>query len=203
MTGHPAATTTGTPPDLARYGRRGLLGLGACLLVVAGASALLPDPATPRRYVDVGVGQPAAIPLYRVVVHRVAVARSATDADGYTTLRSTARLVAVTVTADVFRRQSGFVNVWLATADGHRYDPRDELASAGPGITPPGFTADFTLLFELPPSRVAGAVLVFDGHSGTVDVYRDAIRVDLGLTADTPVAAQPVTLPDATTRVTR
>lgn len=192
-----------TSTDPARYDRRGALALGACLLAVVGVTALTPDPDVPqRRYTDVGLGQAVDITPYRLVVHSVAVGRSATTAGGYSTRKSAARLVAVRVTADVHRRQALFSDIWLATTDGHRYDPRDELSSAGPPVTPPGFSTDFSLLFELPADRVPGAVLVFDGEPETVDVYREAVRVHLGLSAATPIAAKLV-LPDATTRVTR
>lgn len=200
MTAGPAATRL----EPARYTRRGVLGLGVCLLAVAGATVLTPDPDTPpRRYVDVSVGQPADIPPYRLLVRAVRVGRSATTPDGDSPYRSAVRLVAVAVTADVRRQQQLFSDVWLATADGHRYDPRPELSSAGPAPTPPGFSTDFTLLFELPPERVPGAVVVFDGQPDTVDVYRDAVKVRLGLTTATPVATTPLVLPDATVRVTR
>lgn len=181
----------------------GGVALVVCLAVAITLAVLAPGPGDLRRHViDVEIGERAVVPEYDVTVTGVTLGTSIADAYG-TIRRSEVTYVRVEATTSVYKGPQTLSNVWLATRDGHRYDPRDEFTTAAPPVTQSGFSCRFSLVFELPQQRVPGAVLVFDGPSGTFDVYRDAVRVDLALRGDTAVRTEPLTVRKATDWVTR
>ncbi len=90
----------------------------------------------------------------------------------------------------------------LRTPSGDEYRPRDEFGSAGLSETQPGFTRTSTLVFEVPTDRVAGDRLVIDADGASFDVYATALRIDLDLSATSPVATKPIAIKDSTVAVT-
>ncbi len=153
---------------------RGVLGLVGCLVLALIIAAVAPDPATDlrRRWSDADVGAWAQTPDVRARVTAVAVVRSADRGYG-DPLASTQALVVTDVDASVRRQVVLFSHVYLLTADGHEYEARPEFVSAGLGLTQPGFTRHATLVFEVPPDRLAGAALVLDADAASVDGYAE------------------------------
>ena len=178
---------------------RGVLGLLGCLVLALTIAAVTPDPASDlrRRWSDAGVGGWAQTPDVRARVSSVAVVRSADRGYGEPFTSRESLLVAA-VDASVRRQVVLFSHVYLLTADGHEYAPRPEFVSAGLGLTQPGFTRHATLVFEVPPDRLAQAALVLDADAASVDAYADAVRVDLGLRAPVRTSPEIVTPPPAT-----
>ena len=182
---------------------RALLAFAACLVAVAVLVAVRPDPATDfrRSYADVGLNEQGRLRVFDVTVtsaRRVA-AVPRTEAP----FTSDQALVVVGLEGAVRLAPSYFTAITLITEDGRSYEPRPEFASAAPSLTQPGFTTAGSLVFELPPSRLAGARLLVDPDTGEFDVYDAAVRVDLGLGESTPPDVLAGPLPASTTWVTR
>ena len=161
---------------------RGVLGLLGCLVLALVLAAVTPDPATDlrRRWSDADVGGWATTPALSARVGAVTVTRSAGRDYGDPFVSGQA-LVVLGVDAQVRQRVAQLNQVRLRTRDGHGYDPRPEFASAALAQTQPGFTRHATLVFEVPPERLAGATLEVDADSASVDGYARALRVELGL----------------------
>ena len=167
---------------------RGLLGLLGCLVLALVLAAVTPDPATTlrRRWSGAEVGEWAQTPGVGVRVGSVTVTRSAGREYGDPFVSRQA-LVVLNVDAQVRERVAQLSQVSLRTRDGHGYDPRPEFASAALGQTQPGFTRHATLVFEVPPDRLAGSTLEVDADGASVDGYARALRVDLGLHDPVPI----------------
>lgn len=178
---------------------RALLGLLGCLALAVALAVVTPDPSTDarRRWTDGVVAQWVTTPDVSVRVGSVQVVRSADPGYGEE-LTSAQALVVTPVEVAVRHRVVQLSHVYLRTADGHEYAPRSEFVSAGLTSTQPGFTRHGTLVFEVPPDRLAHAELVVDSDGGSLDVYADAVRVDLGLRDPVRVSPQTVTPEEAT-----
>ncbi|MGO1975502.1 MAG: hypothetical protein ACTH2Q_21305 [Propionibacteriaceae bacterium] len=198
----------GAAPKLwAGFDRRGVLALLCCLVLVGLTGLALPgDLDLRRRYIDIGIGESASTSRWAAVtVTEVEVGTTAQSAE-YAYLdpiTTDLRFVAVTAAVAVQTRSAMMSELFLETSDGHRYEPRRELINAGPVSTDPGFTCNFAVVFEVPPERVPGAVLLFDGEASGVDVYRETVRVDLALTDPTAGVGHDLVLPEQMTAVTR
>lgn len=191
----------------AGFDRRGVLALLCCLVVVGLSGLALPgDLDLRRRYTDIAVGESASTSQYASVqVSGVEVGTSA-QSEEYAYLdpiTTEFRFVAVTASVAVRTRSATMSELFLVTRDGHRYEPRRELINAGPESTEPGFTCNFAVVFEVQPERLPGAVLLFDGEASGVDVYREAVRVDLALTDPEAGLGHDLVLPERSTEVTR
>lgn len=197
-----APITAGQTRASGRVG--GWIGLIVCVIASLTIAALSPDPATDvrRAYVDVTVGSPASTPATTAEVTSVRVAHAVQESYGDAFV-SRQRLVVVNVEVAVRQRPRTFnSSVTLRTPSGDDYTPRDEFVTADLGETQPGFTRASTLVFEVPTDRVAGDRLVIDADSASFDVYATALRVDLGLSAQTQVATKPIAIKDSTVMVT-
>lgn len=185
MSGVPA----GSSRPLTRRDPGGPVALGVCLLLVAALSlGLQRVPPAPVTWVDAGVEQPAEGRRYDAEVRAVRVATAVRRADTADDPLTTAhRYVVADLTVRVKLTQVTFGRLTLETVDGRSYDPRTEFGRLE--SCQPGFTAFGSVVFEVPPERVAGAVLVLGPETGSYLVHDTALRFDLGLTPDTPVAA--------------
>lgn len=194
---------TAPPAASTRHRSRGGGALLLCLAVVALLVAIRPDPVEDARraWVTVPIGVAASTRNAEVEVVQVQLTRSLLRYDQ--PIGTDQTFVLVTWRGSVADTPDGFRRVTLRTRDGSAYDPRPEFISAAPGTTQPGFTSRGTSVFEVATDRVSGARFVVDGGGGEFDVYDRAVRVDLGLTADTPVENQVAELPAATVEVTR
>lgn len=186
-----------------RWAGPGLLALLACLALVVALTVATPDPATDyrRRFDDVGVGDWGQLQHAAVRVTSVRLTRSVAKAYG-DPLVSDATFVVVDLQARVTQAQVYFTAVTLTTRDGRAYTPRQDTSGAGLTATQPGFTRTATEVFEVPDTRVPGAQLQVDPDAAAFDVYAEAVRVDLGLRADTPRQPGAVTVTDTTIGVT-
>ncbi len=186
-----------------RAAGRGIGVLLVCLALVVLITTVTPDPATDvrRRWDDVSLGDWGEMDRASVRATEVRLTRSVVD-ERTDVLASEVTFVMVDVEARVRRQRMLFTGVSLRTADGHDYSPRTEFLSEGLGLTDPGFTRLATVVFEVPDDRVARARLVIDRDGAAFDVYAAAIRVDLGLTARTPVEPGPLPIIDALVQVT-
>ncbi len=183
--------------------RRGRWALLGCLLVVAVLVAVRPDPATDfrRRTVEIEVGQIGALRQFDITATQV---RRATAVPvGSSSFVTEQALVVVDLRAAVRRAPTSFTGLSLVTEDGAAYAVRPEFASAGLTATQPGFTITSTVVFEVPTERLPGARLVIDPDGQEFDVFDTAVRIDLGLSARSPVAVITEPLPAARTEVTR
>ena len=180
---------------------RPLVPLALCLVVVALLVAIRPDPATDfrRSYSDVGVNRPDGSGPSTWRYQRARVAAVPRDGSAFVSEQA---LIIVTVEASVRTTRTFFGAIALITADGHVVRAEAGIRRAEPSITQPGFTTAGSLVFELPPSRLAGARLLVDPDGAEFDVYDAAVRVDLGLTRATPADVLDDPLPDASTWVT-
>ncbi|MFX4271189.1 hypothetical protein ACQBAR_11320 [Propionibacteriaceae bacterium Y1685] len=185
---------------LRRWRSSGLIGLIVCLIVIALLLATRPGPVNALRTDrDVDLGQVARARAFEVRATDVTVGTAAVDEVGQQ-IRTEHRLVVVNVEASVLREQNQ-LETDLITLDGHRHHPRAEFSSAGPTTTAPGFTRTYTVVYEVPVERVAGARLLLDDVRG-FEVHHEAVRVDLGLTDDTEVSRAPIVVVDTVVRVT-
>jgi hypothetical protein len=182
---------------------RAVLGLAACVLLAFALAVTTPDPAQDvrRRWSSAGVQAWAATPDVSARVTSVAVVRTADRGYGEA-FESAQALVVTGLDVEVRHRVALLSEVYLEAADGTRYAPRSEFASAGLARTQPGFTRHATLVFEVPPRRLARARLVVDAGPASVDAYADAIRVDLGLRDPVGVSPQTVTPEPSTVTTT-
>lgn len=189
----------------AGFDRRGVLALVCCLLVVALTGLALPgDLDLRRRHIDIAVGETAATSRYAALtVTEVEVGTRAQADSSRDPITTDHRFVAVSAAVAVAEKSAQLTNIFLVTTDGHRYVPRREMISAGPTLTEPGFTRTFTVLFEVPPERVPGARVLFDGEPSGVEVYREAVRVDPGLTDPKAGVGHDLVLSEPTMEVTR
>ncbi len=188
----------------ARPGRwRGPLGLLTCLALALVLAALTPDPAQDlrRHWVTADPGTWASTPAFaaRVVSVRASGAVAGEYGDPFVSRQA---LVVVGVQAQVREQVVQFSQVSLHTRDGHDYEPRGEFSTAGLGETQPGFTRNATVVFEVPPDRLAGATLVIDSDAAAVDRYADAIRIDLGLADPVAIGAETLKVPPSTVETT-
>ena len=181
--------------------RGSLFTLLACLVVVTVVTVTAPDPATDvrRAWDDVTVGEWGQMDHASVRVERVQRTRTATTSSDRT-LDSEATFVVVDYTAAVTGQTVRFSQVALHTRDDHDYEPRPEFDPIG--SLQPGFTRHGSLVFEVPDSRVEGAVLVVDPDGAAFDVYSRAIRVDLELAKDLLPTPGSVTLATPVDEVT-
>lgn len=188
-------------------GRRDTLGgvvsLLACLAVVAVISLVTPtfDGESRYRYDDVAVSQWGHLREFDARVTSVRLARSI-DISYQEPLTTQDRYVVVTLEAAARTRTQYFANIELRTRDNRRYDPRPEWATAGPPSTQPGFSSRGDFVFEVPATRIAGAMLFVGPTEGEIVSYDAAVVVDLGLGDDVRVERGRLTLPDGITWVT-
>lgn len=173
---------------------RPLLGLLGCVVLALVLAVVTPDPTRElrRRWSDAGVGGWAATADVSARVASVAVVSTVDPGYGQAFVSRQA-LVVTPVEVQVRHRVAQLSRVYLLTADGKEYEPRSELISAGLGQTQPGFTRHGTLVFEVPPDRLARVELVVDADAASVDGYAEAIRVDLGLRDPVRVSPETVT----------
>lgn len=198
----------GAAPSLrAVFDRRGVLALLCCLVLVGLTGLALPgDLDLRRRHLDIAIGESVSTSRYAAVrVSEVEVGTSVQAAERayQDPITTDFRFVAVTASVAVQTRSATMGNLFLETTDGHRYAPRREMISAGPVSTEPGFTCTFAVVFEVQPERLPGAVLLFDGEPSSLDVYREAVRVDLALTDPDAGAGHDLVLAEPSTEVTR
>ena len=179
--------------------------LAVCLAIVA-AIALVTGTrgdSVPVRYADVVVGETGAATDFDVRVLDVRLTQQVQRDESAEPLGTDATFVVVDLTADARR---GTVNltgdVWLLTASGHRYAPRDEFGSAQPSMVQPGFTTTGTFVFQVPPDRIAGARLLVEPGTALFVIHDTTVRVNLGLGEDAPLLAEPIMLAPSTTEVT-
>lgn len=180
--------------------RSGLEAAGA-VAVLAVLAVAAPEFGYESRYSydDVAVGEVGRLREYDAEVTGVRLADRIRRLDG--ALDTEHAFVVVSLDASARTEGQNLGNLALRTADDVRYDPRPEWFSAEPPSTQPGFTSSGTLVFEVPRDDLAGAVLVVGPDSGETTGFDRAVRVRLGLAADTPAEPE-LELPDATTRVT-
>ncbi len=207
MTAPPAGSAP-TAPATAHPGRaRGALSLLLCLLVVAGLAAVTGGPAddVPIDYADVGVGEVGHAQRFDVEVTAVQLGRQVQrDATSEPLAAgATDTFVVVEIVLDARTEETPLSNVWLLTADGTRYAPRGEFVSAGPPLTPVGFTSTGSYVFQVPVDRVDGARLLAEPEIPLFLTYDTTVRVDLGLDGTTAIGDTPIALAPATTEVTR
>lgn len=182
---------------------RDVLALVACLAVVAGISLLTGDRAeqVPVRYEDVAVGERGVARQFDATVLDVQLTQQILRDSSSEPLVSTSTFVVVTLTADARTDSLGLGNIRLVTADGDRYVARSEAFSAAPPMASPGFTTTGTLVFQVPSDDVPGAQLLVVPDSEQFLAHDTTIRVELALTAGSPVAG-PIELTPGTTAVT-
>jgi hypothetical protein len=181
---------------------RGVLGLLGCVVLALVVAVLTPDPAEhARRWTSADVGTWAAGPDVAARVQEVSVVRTADPGFGQP-MTSSQALVVAGVDVQVRHRVAQLDHVYLRSRDGRDYEPREEFDVAGLTETQPGFTRHATLVFEVPPRRLAGAELVVDADSTSVDVYADAIRIDLGLRDPVRISPETATPPGSTVTTT-
>ena len=173
---------------------RALGGLAVCVLLALALAVSTPDPEQDlrRRWSTAGPQAWAVTPDVSAQVTSVAVVRAVDPGYGEA-FESAQALVVTRLDVQARHRVALLSEVYLETADKTRYAPRTEFVSAGLGLTQPGFTRHATLVFEVPPRRLARARLVVDADPASVDGYADAIRVDLGLRDPVRVSPETVT----------
>jgi hypothetical protein len=134
---------------------------------------------------------------------RVTSVRLASRVEQGTTGVSTSRVfVVVGVEVAGHREFAPLSRFALHTADGYSYAQRGDLPRAQPSGVEPGFTSVGSVLFELPPERVAGADLELVPHAGGLLVFRSGVRFPDVVPAGTSLEHS-VVLDLATTEVTR
>lgn len=182
--------------------RRGWIALAAGLAVtVAAVLAAPPGEAAD----DIAWSVPGADGWARgpFVDARVTSVRLATRVEQGTTEVSTSRVfVVVGVEVAGHREFAPLGRFALHTPDGHSYAQRGELPLAQPSGVEPGFTSAGSVLFELPPERVAGADLQLMPHAGGLLVFRSGVRFP-AVVPDGTALERSVVLEPATTQVTR
>ncbi|HEY0237191.1 MAG TPA: hypothetical protein VGC37_00965 [Friedmanniella sp.] len=178
------------------------LGLVGCVVLALVVAVVTPDPSTQlrRRWSDAEVGGWAVTADVSARVPSVSVVSTVDPGFGQA-LVSRQALVVVAVDVQARHQVAQLSRVYLLTSDGQEYEPRSELVSAGLSQTQPGFTRHGTLVFEVPPGRLARAELVVDADGASVDGYSEAIRVRLGLRNPVRVSPETVT-PEASTVTT-
>lgn len=184
---------------------RGHLALLCCLVVVAAIALVTADreESVPVSYADVVVGETGVASTFDVHVLDVRLAQAVQRDELSEPLAADGRFVVVDISLDARTKRLTLVDdVWLLTASGHRYAPRPELISAHPPMVEPGFTTTGTYVFHVPADRVPGARLVVEPATPLFLMHDITVRVDLGLTEDTPVLTDPVTPGEPTTEVT-
>lgn len=186
-----------------RRGRSPWWALVVCLLLVAVLSGVRPDLTVDfrRDYVDVATGERGELRDFDVTITSAHLVRQIDV--GERAYVSTGTFVVVTGEGSVRRKPTFFKNISLQTSGGDLYDPRPEFSAAQIAIAQPGFTSQGSLAFEVPTGQAAQALLLVDPDLGEFDSYDRAVRVDLGLSAATPVAPGPLVLPPSKVRVTR
>lgn len=184
-----------------------ILTLVVGLVLVAVMAATAPDlTVAPRAWSRLTVGETGTIRDLSLTVTQVRVARTMTVRD--TTMGSEGVFVVVGGDVAAVGEPTFVNNVWLATKDGRRYDPRGEWSSARP-VKPvqPGFAGTGDWVFEVPPGRLAGAELVVENDGAEFDWFDSGLRVDLGLDGGGPDPTtwepRPVTLAPGSVRVLR
>ncbi|WP_156253613.1 hypothetical protein [Pseudactinotalea terrae] len=184
---------------------RGWLSLACCLAVVA-AIAIGTDgheEEIPVSYADVGIGQTGVSTTFAAQVRRVQVTQQVQRDEYSEPLTTDHRFLVVELTADARSEPVSFSgDVWLLTTTGHRYGPRPEFSTAQPSFVDPGFTAAGTFVFQVPTDRLAGARLLVEPWTPLFLTYDVTVRVDLGLTEDSPVITEPVLLAPPSQEVT-
>lgn len=178
--------------------------LAVCLAVVAAIALVTGDRAesVPVQYEDVAVGEVGVASEFDAQVTGVHLTQQVQRDEYGEPLATDVRFVVVDVSADARTDAVGFQNVWLLTISGDRYAPRPEFSTAQPPLTAPGFTVTGAWVFQVPVDRVAGARLLLGPDVPLFITYDITVRVDLGLTDDTPLATEPVIMEPATTEVT-
>ncbi|HEU5485406.1 MAG TPA: hypothetical protein VFU98_10900 [Microlunatus sp.] len=178
-----------------------LLPIGAALALVALMTLTAPDwnADPPRDLTALAVGERGELRDLAVTVRSVDLTSSITLREG--TLASTGVFVVVGVEADALIDPVAFQRVRLVVRSGERYHPREEWPAASPPITQAGFTSRGSWVFEIPRAGIQGAHLQVGNDPREFEGYDRALWVDLELD---PRSLQPgpVTLDDATTRVT-
>ncbi|GAB2622971.1 hypothetical protein GCM10027067_38930 [Pseudactinotalea suaedae] len=177
-----------------------------CLAGVAALTIITADRevSVPVSYADVAVGEAGSSTDFDAHVLDVRVTQAVLRDEYSEPLTTAARFVVVDLTADARTDDVSFSgDVWLLTTTGHRYGPRPEFSRGHPPSIEPGFTATGTYVFQVPADRLDGARLLVEPPTPLFLTYDVTVRVDLGLTDDTPLLLEPVMLPSPSTEATR
>jgi hypothetical protein len=178
--------------------------LGVCLLLIALLTAISPpEDEIPRHYVDARIGQPAANQQFGATVTEVQVGQELIKSEYEAPVHTTAVFLVVSLTASSPEESALYNAIDLQTTDGRTYAARDEFTLSHPKSTQPGFRTNGTVIFEVPADRIDGAQVIIAPDAASFRFYTSVIRVDLGLTSDTPYAPGPITLAEATSEVIR
>lgn len=176
-----------------RHGRpwRAALALIVCLLVVAAVSWAKADLGQHRVVTDTAaLGQQFQMRAMKVKVTDVTVASALTESDERHLAHGVFVVVAWTMEAVHGPTGVASQNLELRTADGHVYLPTgSSMVNRGN----PGFVLSQTAVFDVPPDRVAGAVMVIPPPGSTITGgYDRELAVPLRITATSrPAAAVP------------
>lgn len=170
-----------------RPAQAGWAALVGCLLLVAGSAwAKQHLDATSYEGVEVaGVGRSGAARAFSARVEAVRLAHAIASSSNR---RSDARGTWVVVTWTLAAPGTSAVpslGLELLTDDGRVYLP-DPASNHAEVVVQPGFVATVTTVFDVPPSRLSGAVLSITPRKQVL-TYDLSVRVPLGLTAALPV----------------
>lgn len=168
-------------------------GLVVCLLLVAAVTLARPDLTDDQFTVITADAEGTAqTNAFDVRVESVGLAREVVPREGATAVATQQQWVVVRYHMTAHRERLRTDQVWLITADGDRYAARDEFRNLTRGTVDAGFQHVGSVVFEVPPDAVAGAVLQFGPAHQERRPWDVVVRHDPGFVH---LAVEPVITP--------